>query len=69
MDIKIVKSITGNISDRIPTRYDDITKEIMQDKMTAMLKEYEKYVSSPADKEVIYYKLGDVLGETLNKLG
>lgn len=68
MDLKVVKYAAGNISDKIPTRYDDIMKEIVQDKMTALLNAYEKDVMASEGKDITYYRLGDVLGETLNKV-
>lgn len=68
MDFKVVKNVAGNMSDRIPTRYDDIMKEIVQNKMTALLNAYEKDVMTPEGKGITYYRLGDVLGETLNKV-
>ncbi|MBO8430018.1 hypothetical protein IAC76_01390 [Spirochaetes bacterium] len=68
MDFKIGQKAVQKLTDRIPTRYDDITKEIAQDKMRALLEEYEKYVTPP-EKEVTYYKLGDLLGDKLNKIG
>lgn len=62
MDLKIVKNSTKHI----PTRFDDIQKEIMQERIQNAIKAYKKYVTSP--QEVNFYKLGDVLGEKLDKI-
>ncbi len=62
MSLKIVK----NNPYRILTRYDDIMKEIMEEKLKAALREYEKY--SPPTTDGTTYKLGDVIGEKLNKI-
>lgn len=62
MSLKIVK----NNLNRIPTRYDDIMKEIMEEKLKAALREHAKYSSPTTDGTT--YKLGDVIGEKLNKI-
>ena len=62
MSLKIVK----NNPYRIPTRYDDIMKEIMEEKLKAALREYAKYSSPTTDGTT--YKLSDVIGEKLNKI-
>ncbi len=45
MSLKIV----NNNPYRIQTRYDDIMKEIMEEKLKAAIKEYEKY-TVPSNK-------------------
>ncbi len=62
MSLKIV----NNNPYRIQTRYDDIMKEIMEEKLKAAIKEYEKYSVPSSDGTT--YKLGDVIGEKLNKI-
>lgn len=69
MSIKIVyKTAQEFLPDRIPTRFDDIQKEIAE----ARLEEYYKQVASPPDSGKTY-TLGSVisetLGEKLNKIG
>ncbi len=62
--MKIVyKTAQQFISDKIPTRYDDIQREIAE----ARLEEYYKQVESEAAQTT--YKLGNVISEALgNKL-
>ena len=62
MSLKIV----NNNPYRIQTRYDDIMKEIMEEKLKAAIKEYENYTVPCSDGTT--YKLGDVIGEKLNKI-
>lgn len=62
MNLKVVK----NNPYHIPTRYDDIMKEIMEEKLKAALREYEKYNTPSAGGTT--YRLGDVIGEKLNKI-
>lgn len=64
MYIKILEKNVEKFAQKIPTRFDDITKEIRMDK--AGVKAYKKLMKSPAS--ISYYKLGDKLGEKLNKL-
>lgn len=61
---KIVLESFQRISDKIPTRFDDITKEIIMEK--SGIKAYKKL--NEATEYVEYYKLGDKLGEVLNKI-
>lgn len=69
MFIKIVyKTAQEFLPDRIPTRFDDIQKEIAE----ARLEEYYKQATSQPDTGKTY-KLGSViseaLGKKLNKIG
>ena len=66
MDFKIGQKAVQKLTDRIPTRYDDITKEIAQDKMRALLEEYEKYVTPP-EKEVTYLVIVDRDGKEISR--
>ena len=62
MNSKIVNYARKNITDRIPTRFDDITKEIIADKN-------RKYFQQAQTPEVTtYYTIGSVVGEKLNKI-
>ena len=62
MSLKIVK----NNPYRIQTRYDDIIKDIMKERLSVAIKEYKKYNEILSDGTT--YKLGDVIGEKLNKI-
>lgn len=64
MYIKILEKNAEKFAQKIPTRFDDITKEIKIEKYE--IKAYKKLMEAP-DK-ISYYKLGDKLGEKLNKL-
>ncbi len=61
---KVLAKSFKNFSEKIPTRFDDITKEILMEK--AGVKEYKKITEQIGNIE--YYKLGDKLGEVLNKI-
>ncbi len=61
---KVLFKSIQKLNDRIPTRFDDITKEILMDK--AGVKAYKKITEQMGD--VVYYKLGDRLGEVLNRI-
>lgn len=49
---------------RIPTRFDDIQKEILFDKM----KDYYTSTKTPQVEQGSTFKLGDVIGDKLNKI-
>ncbi|MBR5555109.1 hypothetical protein IKU74_03745 [bacterium] len=49
---------------KIPTRFDDIQKEIHFDKM----KDYYVQAKVPQVEQGSTFKLGDVLGDKLNKI-
>ncbi len=61
---KLVSESFQKFSEKVPTRFDDITKEIMMEK--AGVKAYKKVTEQMGD--ISYYKLGDKLGEVLNKI-
>lgn len=52
------------LSDRIPTRYDDITKEIQSEKF----KNYFEQQTKPTAIEEKTYQLGSKIGEALRAL-
>lgn len=51
----------------VPTRFDDIQKEIVAEQMKSSVEAYKKYVPQ-IDKEIRTYTLGDVLGQKLSKI-
>lgn len=62
MNLKIAFKNVERLSKNIPTRFDDITNEIVKENM-------EKYYKSVESKEPVkYFKLGDMLGDKLNKI-
>lgn len=67
MSLNFPKHISQVIDTKIPTRYDDITKEIAMEKMEKLAKEYEQGMFKLPEK-ITYYKLGDVLGDKLDKI-
>lgn len=70
MDLKVVKNALHQFTERIPTRYDDITDEIAADNLRIKFSAYNKYQDSLSQnrENMTSYKLGDVLGEKLNKI-
>ncbi len=65
--MKIVNSTVKKPFTRIPTRYDDIQQEIIAERMKSSVKDYKKYVPQ-IEQETGSFKLGDVIGEKLNKI-
>lgn len=59
-----IKKAASGFSYGLPTRFDDIIKEISAEK--ANIKAYKK-LNEPV-KDIKYYKLGDKLGDVLNKI-
>lgn len=52
---------------KIPTRFDDIQKEIITERMKNCVEAYKKYIPQ-INEASITYKLGDVIGKKLNKI-
>lgn len=51
----------------IPTRFDDIQKEITAERMRESVKAYKKFVPQ-TEKKFDTYKLGDIIGNKLDKI-
>lgn len=52
---------------KIPTRFDDIQKEIIAERMKNCVEAYKKYIPQ-INEPNITYKLGDVIGKKLSKI-
>ena len=67
MSLGIAFKNTKYLKKGIPTRVDDIQKEINAERIKNSVKAYKKYVPQ-SDNVIKTYKLGDILGEKLSKI-
>ena len=67
MSLEIAFKNTKYFNNNIPTRFDDIQKEITTERIKNSVKAYKKYVPQ-SDNVIKTYKLGDILGEKLSKI-
>ena len=58
------KHLESTVNDRIPTRFDDIQREILLDRF----RDYYNQKSIVDIATTSSYKLGDVIGDKLNKI-
>ncbi len=67
MTMKIVGCAGSKINEYIPTRFDDIQKEIIAERMKNWVEAYKKYTPQ-IDLQNETYQLGDVIGKKLSKI-